>query len=136
MFHGIEFARVGWVFATIIEHRGKKFMHTSDICGPMIEDYAAFIIRENPDILVLDGPPTYMYGYMLATVNLKRTIDNGMHILRNIDANPIIYDHHLTRDPYYVKRTKPVWDAAKEFEKPLVTAAEYLGQSPVILNRR
>ena len=133
LFHGIEFARVGWVFTTIIEHAGKKLLHTSDICGPIIEDYASFIINENPDILILDGPPTYMYGYMLTTINLQRTIDNAIEIIKNIDAECIIYDHHLTRDKRFIKRTKPVWDTATKYGKNLVTAAEHLGQTPVVL---
>jgi len=40
MFHGIEFSRVGWVFATVVEHGGEKLIHSSDLNGLMIEDYA------------------------------------------------------------------------------------------------
>jgi predicted metallo-beta-lactamase superfamily hydrolase len=33
-------------------------IYTSHLQGPGIEDYAQWIIKENPDILILDGPPT------------------------------------------------------------------------------
>jgi uncharacterized protein len=133
LFHGIEYARVGWVFSTLIECNGKKILHSSDLCGPMIEDYAEMIINENPDILILDGPMTYMYGFMLTTINLKRTIDNLIRIIKESDIELIIYDHHLCRDKRYKQRTKPVWHTAIEYGKTLVTASEYLGKTPAVL---
>ena len=133
LFHGIEYARVGWVFSTVISYQGKKIMHSSDLCGPMIEDYASMIINENPDILILDGPMTYMYGYMLTTINLNRTIDNITRIIKESDTKLIIYDHHLLRDKRYKKRTKSVWNAAKKYKKTVLAASEYLGKTPVVL---
>ena len=41
----------------------------------LIEDYAQWIIDENPDILILDGPPTCLFGYMVIRNNLQRAID-------------------------------------------------------------
>lgn len=134
LFHGIEFSRVGWVFSTIIEHNKKKFIHTSDLCGPMIEDYAEFIIQENPDILILDGPMTYMYGYLLTRINLQRCIENAERIIRETDIELMIYDHHLTRDKNYKKHTQDVWNTARDYGTTLLTAAEYLGKTPVVLN--
>ena len=135
LFHGIEYARLGWVFSTIITNQGKKLMHTSDLCGPMIEDYAEMIIQQNPDILILDGPATYLYGFMLTKINLERTIANAIEIIKRTDTELIIYDHHLCRDKRFKERTKPVWDAAKSYGKELMTAAEYLGKTPVVLEK-
>lgn len=132
LFHGIEFSRVGWVFSTMIEHNGKKLLHTSDINGPIIEDYAEMIINEDPDILILDGPMTYMYGYMLNKTNLNRAIENAVRIVQEIDAEIIIYDHHLPREIKYRNRTRKVWNTAKEYNKNLMTAAEFLGKIPVV----
>lgn len=58
LFHGIEFSRVGWVFSTVVEYKGEKLIHSSDLNGPMVEDYAQWIIDENPQVLILDGPMT------------------------------------------------------------------------------
>lgn len=132
LFHGIEFSRVGWVYSTTIEYEGKKLIHTSDINGPIIEDYAEMIINENPDILILDGPMTYMYGYLLNKTNLERAIENAVRIVREIDAEVIIYDHHLPREKKYKERTKKVWETAKKLKKNLMTAAEFLGDKPVV----
>ncbi len=132
LFHGIEYAGVGWVFATIIEYKGKKIFHSSDLSGPMIEDYADLIIQENPSILFLDGPTTYLFGYILNRINLERTIDNTVRIIKEIDADAIIYDHHLTRENKFRERTKRVWDTAVKEDKKVVTAAEYLGEKTVV----
>lgn len=132
LFHGIEYATVGWVYATIIECNGKKILHSSDLSGPMIEDYADLIIRENPNILILDGPTTYLFGYILNRINLERIIDNTVRIIKEIDADVIIYDHHLTREYRFREHTDRVWKTAEKLGKRLLTAAEYLGKKTVV----
>ena len=133
MFHGIEFSRVGWVFYTIVEYETEKFVHSSDLNGPVIEDYAQQIIRENPQVLVLDGPMTYMFGYLLNRINLNRAVENAVEIVRSIDAELIIYDHHLPRERRFRERTEKVWSTAKEANKEVMTAAEFLGKEPSVL---
>ena len=132
LFHGIEFSRVGWVFSTMIEYRGEKLLHSSDLDGPIIEDYADAILEADPDILILDGPATYMLGYMLNRTNLNRAIDNARRIVEGIDTSVIIYDHHLTREPRFREHTKPVWEASKRCRRRLTTAAEFIGREPIV----
>ncbi|MCD6558364.1 MBL fold metallo-hydrolase [Thermococci archaeon] len=133
LFHGIEFSRVGWVISIVIEHGGKKFIHSSDLNGPIIEDYAEWIVRENPDMLILDGPMTYMLGYLLNKINLKRAIRNAVKIVRETDAEVIIYDHHLPRERHFKKHTEKVWEVAEKLDKNVLTAAEFLGKEPKVL---
>lgn len=132
-FHGIEYDRVGWVIGLTLEHEGVKVLYTSDVQGPSIEDYAYWIISETPDIAVIDGPATYLFGYMVNRINLQRAIDNAIAIIRNSRAKVIIYDHHLPRDRLYRKRLQAVYDTATECHKVFVTAAEWLGKEPLIL---
>lgn len=132
MFHGIEFSRVGWVFATVIEHGREKLIHSSDLSGIYIEDYANWIIRENPTVLILDGPPTYM-RFMLIRINLDRCIENTCEVIkRSKNLKLLIYDHHLLREKRYREHTWKVWEAGKEKGIKVTTAAEYLGKEPVI----
>jgi len=133
IFHGLEFADVGWIFATVIEHGSKKLIYTSDISGPVIEDYAEWIIKENPNILIVDGPLTYMVGYVVNKTNLNRTIINMIKIVKEVNSELIIYDHHLPREPKFRENTEAVWAAAEEVGTKLVTAAEYLGKIPAVL---
>jgi hypothetical protein len=133
LFHGIEFSRVGWVISTIIEYGNEKFLHSSDLNGPIIEDYASWMIEENPDIMVLDGPATYMIPFMLNLINLRRCIENLCRIIEKTDTKLIILDHHLPRDKLYTKRLKKVYESAKKMKKKVMTAAEFLGERPKIL---
>lgn len=133
LFHGIEYSSTGWVIATIVEYGGKKLIHTSDLQGPVLEDHAQWIIDEDPDILILDGPPTYLLGYLLNMTNLERSINNIIRIIRESCPGLIIYDHHLLRDPLYKERTAEVWDVADDMNVKIMTAAEYNGLVPVVL---
>ncbi len=133
LFHGIEFSRVGWIFATVIEYEGKKLIYTSDVNGPIIEDYAEWIIREDPDFLILDGPATYMLGYTLNKINLNRAIENVIRIMKECSIDMIIYDHHLPRERKFIEHTQQVWKYARKNNIRLLTAAEYMGIKPVVL---
>ncbi len=134
LFHGVEYSRVGWVLAVVVEAGGVKLLYSSDVNGPIVEDYASLIIRENPNILILDGPPTYMLGYMLNNINLRRAVENAARIVTEASRlKLVIYDHHLTREPRFRERTREAWEAARRAGVRMVTAAEYLGKKPAVL---
>lgn len=133
LFHGVEYDRVGWVFATKVECGGVKVIHASDLQGPVIEDYAEWLARESPNILILDGPPTYLFPYMFNKINLERAVENMRLIIRRADCGIIIYDHHLTRDRLFAERVGGVYSAAAETRKKVITAAEWFGRKPLIL---
>jgi len=135
LFHGIEYSRVGWVFSTIVEYGGEKLVHSSDLNGPVIEDYARWIIEEKPDILILDGPMTYMLGYTLNLINFNRTLENALNIVENAECKLVIYDHHLPREPKFRERTKTVWEKARKLGVKMVTAAELLRKTPAVLRK-
>jgi len=136
LFHGIEYARVGWVIATTITYGKEKLIHTSDLEGPVIEDQAEWIIRENPDILIVDGPSTYLIPYMLNLINLGRAVENMCRIIEETDTELIIYDHHLPREPRYRERVRRVYEVAEREGKRVLTAAEYLGEVPAVLRTK
>ena len=127
LFHGIEYAKTGWIIATIVECEGEKIIHSSDLQGPTIEDYADWLIKENPDVLILDGPATYLLGYMLNKINMNRSIENAHRIVKEGGLELMIYDHHLLREKKFRERTKKVW------KENVMTAAEYNGKEPLVL---
>lgn len=133
LFHGIELSKTGWVFCTVVERGDRKFIHTSDLQGPTVEDYADWIIEEDPDVLYLDGPATYLLGFMLNKTNLSRAVDNASRIVEGIDSDLILYDHHLVREKRFRERTEKVWETAEELGKRVQTVAEYKGGRPVVL---
>ena len=129
-FHGIEYDRTGWVLPVYIESKGYRILYTSDLMGPIIEDYAYMIIDWSPDIVIVDGPPTYLFPYMFNRINLERALDNMLLI---IDSKPslIIYDHHLLRDVRWRTYVKKVLDYAEKQGVPVLTASEIYGEKPL-----
>ena len=130
-FHGIEYDRTGWVTPLVIKRQNYTIFYSSDLMGPIIEDYAEYIARLRPDIVILDGPPTYLFPYMLNRVNLKRAIDNAITILSS-QPKLLIYDHHLLREKKWRERVSEVFEEAKRVGTSLLTAAELLGRKPLI----
>ncbi|RLF22968.1 MAG: MBL fold metallo-hydrolase [Thermoprotei archaeon] len=130
-FHGVEYDRTGWVTPLLIKHRNWRIFYSSDLMGPIIEDYAEYIAKLRPDVVILDGPPTYLFPFMFNRINLRRAIENALTI---ISAEPklIIYDHHLLREKKWRKRVSEVFDEAKRRDVLILTAAEYLGRKPLI----
>ncbi len=130
-FHGLEYDRTGWITPLIIRKNNYRIFYSSDVMGPEIEDYAEFIAKLRPDIVVLDGPPTYLYPYMLNRINLRRTIDNAITILSS-KPGLVIYDHHLLREPRWRLRVQDVFREAEKQGVTILTAAECLGKTPLI----
>lgn len=137
LFHGIEFSRLGWVFSTVVQRGRQKLLHSSDLDGPVIEDHADWIIRENPNVLIIDGPATYLIPYMMNMINLRRTVENLYRIIKKTNKTRLILlDHHLPRDRKYKERLEKVYVTAKKEKKKVITVAEYLGKVPEILKAK
>ena len=130
-FHGIEYDRTGWVTPLVIECGGRKIVYTSDLMGPVIEDYAEAIARMKPDIVILDGPPTYLFPYMLNKVNLRRAVENAITIVKS-KPKLIVYDHHLLREKRWRQRVAEALEEAGREGVLMLTAAECMGEKPLI----
>ncbi|MCD6514654.1 MAG: MBL fold metallo-hydrolase [Candidatus Odinarchaeota archaeon] len=131
MFHGIEFSRVGWVLPIVIEIGDIKILYSSDLNGPIIEDYAEWIINKNPDVLFIDGPATYMIPYTLNLINFRRTLKNLEAIVRSVRSKIIFLDHHLTRDLRFRLRLEPIYSIARENKVKIKTFAEWFNKVPI-----
>lgn len=135
LFHGEEYSRVGWVTYVVVREGNWCLLHTSDLDGPIIEDYAYMIIKEKPNVLIVDGPPTYLLGYKLSQDSLERAVSNMETILNEAqnELDLVIYDHHLTREPGFRKKTMRVWSLATRLGIRMLTVAELLGMTPAVL---
>jgi len=131
-FHGVEYDRTGWVTPVLIEVSRVRIMYSSDVMGPIIEDYASRIIAEKPRVLILDGPPTYLFPYLLNRINLRRAVENAVRIIKECLPELVIYDHHLLRERKWRRRVQEVFKVAAKEGVKLLTAAEYLGHRPLI----
>jgi len=129
--HGVEGTGLGYVVAlTITDLReGTRFVHASDVQGPLSAVAAAYLVREKPDILYLSGPPAYLEHQLGGAL-----IDQGIeHLLRVLDRTDcrVILDHHALRAENYPERFERLWRTGR-----VVTAAGFLGLDDQALESR
>lgn len=130
-YHGVERTRLGFVLMTSIEENNKfKFLYTSDVQGPVSKQCCEYIIKEKPDLLYVDGPPTLFLGWKFSYKNLEVAIENLLRIIKELNCE-IILDHHLLRDLRYKELLSRVY--AKGNVK---SCAEYLGVALNMLEAR
>jgi predicted metallo-beta-lactamase superfamily hydrolase len=131
--HGSN-ARRGYVVEVGVEADG-KFLHTSDVQGPLLDEHMDFIMSRRPDILLVDGPSTYINS-PFTELELRKANENLLKIIRGAGVKNLIVDHHLTRDRAYRERIGPVIDAGRETGVPVQVAAEFLETEPNLLEAR
>jgi len=129
--HGPDGTGLGYVVALTVEDRreGTRFVHASDVQGPLSPVAAAYLARQRPTLLYLSGPPAYLESQLGAEL-VERGID---HLLRIIDQTGcrVILDHHALRDAAYPERFRRLWETGR-----VVTAAGYLGERDAPLEAR
>lgn len=135
VFHGTN-ERLGWVVEVFIAAGKKRLIFTSDIEGPATEDQTNFILENKPDILIVDGPMTYMLGYRYSHESLKTSMDNLIRIMEETSVKKIILEHHLMRDLKYKEKISPVFKAGEENDVEVISAAEFLGKPIEMLEAR
>lgn len=133
LWHGVEETRLGHIIMAKISDGDETLLYTSDVDGPILRETTETIIETHPDILILDGPPTYLLGYIFAYHNLARAVINICHIIEELRAGLIVLDHHTTRDYRYRDFLCEVYKKAREVDGRVLTAAELRGWRPMVL---
>ncbi len=123
-FHGPENVRLGYVIMTTVDDGEKKILHASDVQGPVTKNATDYILKQKPDLLIMDGPPTIFLGWKFSLKNLEAASDNLLKIIKKINCE-VILDHHLLRDIRY-REIFP--EPYKKVGKNVKTFAEYLGK--------
>ena len=126
-FHGPENVRLGYVIMTVLEDDEKKVIHASDVQGPVTKNATEFIIKQKPDVLIIDGPASIFLGWKFSYKNLEDASDNLVRIIEKLDCD-IILDHHLLRDIRYKEVFPKPYEVGK---KRVKTFAEYLGKENI-----
>jgi predicted metallo-beta-lactamase superfamily hydrolase len=129
--HGLEGTDLGYVVALSVTDRreGMRFVHASDVQGPLSAVATAYLIRERPHLLLLSGPPSYLERQLGARL-IEQGIDNLLRILEATGCR-VIMDHYALRDPGYRERFRRLWETRR-----VVTAAGYLGLGDAPLEAR
>jgi hypothetical protein len=135
VFHGTN-PRLGYVTEVSIKEGDFCFVFTSDVEGPSVGEQAKFILNEDPNLVYLDGPMSYMLGYRYSKASLDYSIKNINDILKKTKIEKLIVDHHLLRDMKWKDRIKEVFRTAEKQNVKVLTAAEYLGLENEMLEAR
>jgi hypothetical protein len=135
VYHGTN-PRLGYVVEVSISCGREKMLFTSDVEGPSVADQVDFILQENPDLLILDGPMTYMLGFRYSQKSLELSIENINRIITETSVKTVLVEHHFMRDLKYKERIPEVYECAAENDVTVMTAAEYLGRDNEMLEAR
>jgi len=134
--HGAGNSKLGFVVMASISYKNEKLIHASDIQGPEVLETTDWIIKENPDILILSGYPTLFIGWRFAKQRLLESNKNLIKIMKETKVGTVILDHHLVRDLHYKNKIQDVLKQAKHLKKKVLTAAEFSGQENEFLEAR
>ena len=135
--HGNDL-RLGYVLQVMIEEAGERIIHSSDVEGFVSKSQLKFVKENKPDVLICDGPMTYMLGDRFSEADLRKSLRNLSEIIRGGFLQDLIIDHHLVRDLEWRDRIRPLFDYADKFGVRVFTAAGYMGLEELLLeaNRR
>jgi len=132
LFHGEDNSRLGYVLATIVRSRDLTFVHASDVQGAISEHTLKLIMNENPDILVIGGPPTYLNSFEEKNYDAAR---NSLFKLVE-ETKLMIIDHHILRDIRAITFIGELKVKAREFDNQVKTFAEFQGEDNKLLEAR
>ena len=94
--HGSDYSHLGYIVAVSITFKGEKLLHASDVQGPISNVALDYILNENPDKIILSGPPLYLSGYALSQEDIAKARANLEKICQKIPQ--VVVDHHLLRN--------------------------------------
>jgi len=129
-------AKVGWVVEVSVREDDFCFLYTSDVQGASRPEHMTFIGAENPDMLYLDGPLTYMMGQGFTREDLHSSLANIREAVEATRVRAIVIDHHVLRDPNWKEACAELFTLAEKNGKKLVTAAGFHGKEDEMLEAR
>jgi predicted metallo-beta-lactamase superfamily hydrolase len=122
--HGPEGSKLGYVSMVMVECCGLRFVHASDVQGPMSRKALDIILSWRPDILFISGPPTYFEGVKMPEEHVRRGLDNLKLLAMKLDDAIIIADHHFARDLNYPILLSELFNGCRA---KVISAAEFMG---------
>jgi predicted metallo-beta-lactamase superfamily hydrolase len=127
VWHGDVGSKVGTVVMVCAEGGGKSVLFGSD--AQSLADPAAldWVLKKNPDFMILDGYPTLFVGWRMSQKAFEASKENLKKAISETQADQIILDHHLLRDVNYREKISDIIGLAERKGKKLMSAAEFLG---------
>ena len=135
VYHGTN-PRLGYVTEVAVRCGEECFLFSSDVEGPSVDEQADFIFQQNPSVVYIDGPMSYMLGYRYAQASMEKSVENLVKILEETKAKTLVLDHHLLRDLEWRQKLSRVFEAAKALGKRVMSAAQFAGKEELMLEAR
>jgi len=117
--------KLGYVTEVLIDDGKTKFIHTSDVEGATLKRQQNFITQNDPDVCLIDGPMTYIFG--------MKTSPLGKIIQGTKRMKTLIVDHHYLRDSKWREKLAKEFKTAQKRKLKLVCAAEFLKKKENLL---
>ncbi|WP_048092215.1 hypothetical protein [Geoglobus acetivorans] len=132
--HGTD-SKLGYVTMVFVDDGSGTFVHTSDVEGASLEEQINWLLKKDAEIVVMDGPMTYMLGYRYSHESLNRSIENLERLMQG-NLKVLVIDHHLTRDLKWRDNVSEVFDKARDYGVKVLSAAEFAGLRENLLEAR
>ncbi len=129
--HGEADSGLGWVLPCIVERSKEKLVFAPDVQGPVVAETLALLLSEEPDTLIIGGPPTYLQGFKVGDEFFQTALRNLQRLAESIET--VVIDHHLLRDAGWYEFLSPVRKSAEEADHRILTASELLKTKPNVL---
>lgn len=120
--HGVD-ENMGGVVSVLIDD-GEKVLYSSDISGFSSENSENFVIQENPDFLIFDGPVEEV---------LDKAILNTEKIIKETNIKMFIMEHHPFRDLNYKEKLKDYFLLFEKKGLSLLNYALFLNKEEMLL---
>lgn len=122
--HGAEGSKLGYVVMVSVECCGERFLHASDVQGPISVRALETILSLKPDVVFISGPPTYFEGVKVPEEDVHRGLENLRQLALKLPGSIIVADHHFARDIEYLHRLRQLAEGAAA---RVISAAEFMG---------
>ena len=132
--HGSEGANLGWVIMLTVDYGQERFMFAPDVQGPMLKSTTELILKEQPTLIMLGGPPLYLEGFRVDSAQLQEGLKNLEKIVSSVPL--VIIEHHALRDEDWFPKMANIYKQASIAGHNIMTAAEYSGIDNYFLESR
>lgn len=134
VFHGPENSEMGWVLMATVALGGEKFLFAPDVQGPMTKRSHEIIVEENPQLLMIGGPPLYLSPLKAGETQLQSGLKNLGEIVKKIPH--VILEHHVLREENWQEKMAQVLYETYKKGSLIQTAAQFLGTKNMLLEAR
>jgi predicted metallo-beta-lactamase superfamily hydrolase len=130
--HGLT-SKLGYVIQVMVED-DKRFLFTSDVQGPLNAEALNFVFEVSPNVMLVDGPATYLLGSHYKKSDIDLSMENLRKIVDRTKLTNLIIDHHLLRDLNWFDYIKDIGNVRQGVV--VCSAAGFLGKKEDQLEAR